>query len=108
MAKAKKRIAVRKESSLSAAGKKDPEAIWLPVIGKALAYLCLNQAMEKEPNKYKQVLKKVKFLRGLGLSRDDAAYAAGSSAASVQVLVSQTKSGRGRDGATKTKKKKHR
>jgi hypothetical protein len=51
------------------AEKKDPQAIWLPVIGKALAYLCLSQAIEKEPRKYKGVLNKVKFLQGLGLTR---------------------------------------
>jgi hypothetical protein len=90
------------------AEKKDPQVMWLPVIGKALAYLCLNQAVEKEPKKYKGVLKKVKFLQGLGLSRDEAARAVGSSAASVQVRISQTKHSRGRNGTTKTKKKKRR
>jgi DNA-directed RNA polymerase specialized sigma24 family protein len=90
------------------AEKKDPQVTWLPVIGKALAYLCLNQAMEKEPDRYKGVLKKVKFLQGLGLSRDEAARAAGSSPASVQVRISQSKRSRGRNGATKTKKKKRR
>jgi hypothetical protein len=54
--------------------------MWLPVIGKALAYLCLSHAMEREQGKYDDVLAKVKFLQGLGLSRDDAAEAAGSSA----------------------------
>jgi hypothetical protein len=39
---------------------------WLPVIGKSLAYLCLSKAMEREPDKYGEVLEKVKFLEGLG------------------------------------------
>jgi DNA-directed RNA polymerase specialized sigma24 family protein len=60
---------------------------WLSVIGKALAYLCLSKAVEQEPEKYKRnLLTKVKFLQGLGLSQKDAAEAAGSSAASVKEL----------------------
>jgi hypothetical protein len=67
------------------------EANWLPVIGKALAYLCLQEAERKEPDKLDSVLKRVKFLQDLGLSRNDAARAAGSSAASVRVMHSQAK-----------------
>ena len=60
---------------------------WLAVIGKSLAYLCLSKVMEQAPGKFKRnLLAKVKFLQGLGLSHDDAAEAAGSSAASVSVL----------------------
>jgi hypothetical protein len=88
------------------ADKKDAAAIWLPIIGKALAYICLNHAIEKAPKKYEGVLAKVKFLQGLGISRDDAALAVGSSPASVQVRISQTKSGRRRNGTKKTKKQK--
>ena len=69
----------------------DPSSAWLPVIGKALAYLCLQEAARKEPDKFDTVLKRVKFLQALGLSRDDAAHAAGSSPASVRVLHHQTK-----------------
>jgi hypothetical protein len=42
--------------------------------------------MEREPAKYDDVLAKVKFLEGLGLSQEDAAGAAGSSAGSVRVM----------------------
>jgi hypothetical protein len=69
----------------------DAQATWLPVIGKALAYLCLQEALRKDPKKYDTVLKQVKFLQALGLSRDDAAHAAGSSPASVQVMHSKAK-----------------
>lgn len=31
---------------------KDTQATWLPVIGKALAYLCLQEAQRKEPKKF--------------------------------------------------------
>ena len=34
------------------------------VIGKALAYQCLLRAMERDPEKYKEVLAKVEFLEG--------------------------------------------
>jgi hypothetical protein len=80
------------------------QATWLPVIGKALAYLCLQEAQKREPGKFDTVLKRVKFLQGLGLSQADAAHAAGSSAASVQVLHSQAKSKKGgKNGGTKRK-----
>ena len=63
---------------------------WLAVIVETLAYLCLSRAMESEPRKYDTVLKKVKFLEGLGLPRGDAAGAAGSSANAVAVMPSRT------------------
>ena len=44
------------------------------------------QAERQEPEKFDGVLKRVKFLQGLGLSRDHAAGAAGSTARSVQQL----------------------
>jgi hypothetical protein len=72
------------------------ETTWLPVIGKALAYLCLNTAQEKSPEKYKHLLKRVKFLQGLGLTRADAAGAAGSSAKSVAELQSRARRRKGR------------
>jgi len=60
--------------------------IWLPVIGKALAYLCLEKYSERNPEKADSVLKKVKFLEGLGMPAKDAAGAAGSTAESVRVM----------------------
>lgn len=80
------------------------EAIWLPVIGKALAYLCLARAVELEPAKYDTLLKRVKFLEGLGLSRPHAAEAAGSSANSVGVMTSRAKQGKkAKNGKAKKK-----
>ncbi len=68
------------------ANKEPADTPWLAVIGKALAYLCLSKAIEQQPNKYKRNLPaKVKFLQGLGLSQNDAAEAAGSTAESVRV-----------------------
>jgi hypothetical protein len=79
------------------------EAKWLPVIGKALAYLCLSAAEEKQPDKYKQVLQRVKFLQGLGLNQADAAGAAGSSAASVAELHSRARKKKVKHGSAKKK-----
>ena len=76
------------------ANEDDAQATWLPVIGKTLAYLCLQEALRKDPKKYDTVLKRVNFLQVLGLSRDDAARAAGSSPESVQVMHSQAKTGK--------------
>src|SRR5262249_19329047 len=36
----------------------DAQAMWLPVIGKALAYLCLQDAQAREPEKFDSVLKR--------------------------------------------------
>jgi hypothetical protein len=59
---------------------------WLEVIGKALTYLCLQQAEAKSPGDFDTVLKKVEFLEGLGMDQADAAVVAGSSPASVNEL----------------------
>lgn len=86
----------------------DASAAWLPVIGKALAYLCLQEAQRKDPKNFDTVLKQVKFLQGLGLSRKDAAEAAGSTAESVRVMHSQRKSTRSKNGTAKKKTGSHR
>lgn len=59
---------------------------WLAVIGKSLAYLCLEKARERDAKKFDDVLAKVDFLQGLGLSERDAADASGTSIESVRVL----------------------
>ena len=88
----------------SVANQDDAQAVWLPVIGKALVYLCLQDAQRGEPEKLDSVLKRVKFLEALGLSRNDAAEVAGSSAASVQVLHSLSKSKKAKNGSAKKKR----
>lgn len=62
---------------------------WLPVIGNALAFLCLEKYTERNPDKADSVLKKVKFLKGLGVPAKDAAGAAGSTPESVRVMTAQ-------------------
>ncbi|MCK1515848.1 hypothetical protein IVB22_25475 [Bradyrhizobium sp. 190] len=71
------------------ADNKETLDIWLPVIGNALAYLCLDRHERKYPDKTDSVLKKVKFLTGLGVPEKDAAGAAGSTAESVRVMKIQ-------------------
>jgi hypothetical protein len=65
---------------------KSVQEVWLPVIGNALAFLCLDRYAEKNPDKTDSVLKKVKFLEGLGVPTKDAAGAAGSTPESVRKL----------------------
>ena len=68
------------------ADEKSVQEIWLPVIGNALAFLCLDRYAEKHPDKTDSVLKKVRFLEGLGLPTSHAAGAAGSTPESVRKL----------------------
>jgi len=57
---------------------------WLEVIGKALAYLCVQQIAQNEPRRVPDVVAKVKFLEGLGLPTADAAHLLGTTANSVK------------------------
>lgn len=83
------------------------DSVWLAVIAKSLASLCLRQAEKENASKFKGVLDKVQFLETLGLPQDAAAEAAGSSAASVAELRRQAKNKRakGKLNAVKSKKK---
>jgi len=65
---------------------KSVQEIWLPVIGNTLAFLCLDRFSERHPDKTDSVLKKVRFLEGLGLPELDAASTAGSTPESVRKL----------------------
>lgn len=71
------------------ADSKSVQDIWLPVIGNALAFLCLDKYTEKNRDKADSVLKKVKFLESLGVPSRDAALAAGSTPESVSALKRQ-------------------
>ena len=81
--------------------------VWMQVIAKSLAALCLKQTEKEEPARFKGVLDKVKFLEGLGLPASAAAEAAGSSAASVNELrrLAKKKKGSGTNGAKKKSKR---
>jgi hypothetical protein len=62
------------------------EGPWLAVIGKSLAFLCLDRARERNPERFKDVLARVEFLQTLGLSEKEAAQAVGTSIQSVREL----------------------
>lgn len=79
------------ERGLIVAQDADQQAKWLEIIGKALTYLCLQQASTKEPEKFYSVLKRVQFLESLGMTQNDAAAVVGSSAKSVGELRRRTK-----------------
>lgn len=83
----------------------DAGEVWLAVIGRALAFLCLHAADLRG----KDVGEQAALLESLGLSNDDIAPLIGSTANSVRVLLQQrrkrTKGGR---RASKTGKKKRR
>lgn len=60
------------------------ESTWLPVIGKALAYLCMRSA--EAEGRFRTLVDRVDFLEDLGVPASDAAKAAGSSKASIDEL----------------------
>ena len=80
------------------------ETDWMSVIGKCLAYLCLEQARQQEPKKFDTIPKKVEFLKSVGLPKDAAAFAAGSSPESVAALERQQRAKKGAARGKKTKK----
>jgi hypothetical protein len=69
------------------------EQSWLPVIGRALAYICLHNAGIEN----KTIADKAAFLEGLGLDRNDVAKMLGTSHASISELlrVAKNKSKKG-------------
>jgi len=74
------------------------EQVWLPVIGRALAHICMHNAgMEG-----KTIAEKAKFLQGLGLDVNDAAEMLGTSPASVRELLRVAKSKQKKGGAKKS------
>ncbi|MGB8226362.1 MAG: hypothetical protein WCE45_05785 [Sedimentisphaerales bacterium] len=77
-------------------------AIWLPVIGKALAYLCMKYA--EQEGKLRSTLERVEFLEGLGLTGADAAKVAGSTKASVDELRRLVRNKKARKNGARKKK----
>lgn len=80
------------------------EKVWLPVIGRALAYQCMRNADLGS----KTIGEKAQFLQGLGLEAGDAAAMLGTTAASVKELLRQAKNkggkGRAKSGGKKKRK----
>ncbi len=62
----------------------ESDSPWLAVIGKGLAYLCVQHVAQNDPKRVPDVVAKVKFLEGIGLSTSDAAELLGTTANSVK------------------------
>lgn len=84
--------------------KQPVETDWLSVIGRTLSYLCLEQARKQDPDALDTIPKKVKFLLGMGLPNDAAAYVAGSNPASVKALARQQRAKKGAKSGKKGKR----
>lgn len=78
--------------------------LWLQVIGKSLAYLCMQHVAQNEPKRVPDVVAKVKFLEGLGIPMVDAAQLIGTTANSVKTNLRQREKTKGPAGGKKNKK----
>lgn len=74
------------------------ERVWLPVIGRALAHICMRNADLSG----KTIAERAQFLKGLGLDVNIAAEMLGTSAASVSELLRQAKNKGKKGGARKS------
>lgn len=88
------------------ADEKSAQEIWLPVIGNALAFFCLERLAQRDPTKTLTLDAKVKFLEGLGIPPTHSAGAAESTSESVRVMKAKkaAKEPAGK-GAKRAKKK---
>ena len=80
-----------------------PHQVWLPVIGRSLAYLCMNSANLGD----KRLVEKAKFLEALGLDRRHVAAMLDTTPASITELYrqeKQKKAGGRKNAATKRRK----
>ena len=66
---------------------------WFEVIGKALAFLCVQQVAQTDPKRVHDVPSKVKFLEDMGLNTHDAARLMGTTANSVKTNLRQREKG---------------
>jgi hypothetical protein len=83
---------------------KENESDWLEVVGKALAYLCVQQVAINDPIRVPDVVAKVRFLEGIGLTTADAAQLLGTTANSVKTNLRQREKRKGERGGKKGKK----
>ena len=58
--------------------------IWFEVIGKALAYLCIQQISQNDPKRVADIPAKAKFLEDLGPPADHAAKLLGTTTNSIK------------------------
>lgn len=70
---------------------------WLEIIGKSLAFLCVQEISRNDPKRVPDLVAKVKFLESMGLSTKDAAGLMGTTANSVKTNQrAREKKGNGR------------
>jgi hypothetical protein len=62
---------------------------WLAVIGKALAFLCVQEVSRSDPKRVPDLVAKIKFLEGIGLPTKEAAALMGTTANSVKTNLRQ-------------------
>lgn len=80
------------------------DALWLQVIGKALAYLCVQEVAKNDPARVPDIPAKVEFLEGIGMSTNDAAKLLGTTANSVKTnLRARAKRKGGTSGKSRKK-----
>jgi hypothetical protein len=73
---------------------------WLEIIGRSLAYLCLQQVSLNDAERVPDIPAKVKFLEDIGLTTKDAAKLLGTTANSVKTNIRR----RERKGKVRAKK----
>jgi hypothetical protein len=77
---------------------------WLQVIGKSLAYLCMQQVVQNDPKRVPDVIAKVKFLEAIGIPTADAAQLLGTTANSIKTNLRQREKAKETSGGKKRKK----
>ena len=77
----------------------EDEQLWLSVVGRSLAFLCLKEAGLRDEN----IATRAQFLEGLGLPRKDAAQLLGTSAESLRVLLHLASHKKRKNGPKKKK-----
>lgn len=81
----------------------EADQVWLPIIGKCLAYACMHSAKINE----KTIVEKARFLEALGLERKDVAMMLDTTSASITEMYrqSQRRKTGGKNAASKRAKK---
>jgi hypothetical protein len=82
----------------------ETDQLWLRVVGKSLAYLCMQHVAKNEPKRVPDVVAKVRFLEGLGIPMADAAQLLGTTTNSVKTNLRQREKTNGTPSGQKNKK----
>jgi len=77
--------------------------VWLQVIGKSLAYLCVQEVAKHDPKRVPDKPAKVKFLEDMGLPNKEAARVMGTTANSVKTNLRRREREEAGSGKKKSK-----